>query len=293
MARGTTTAAFITLICAIFISRVALGQDDEPDINSDLPPIEDPEDAKTPAKPTPKKAPAAAAAPAPAPAPAPTPAQPPAKRPYARANRLAMSISFGFGSASLSRYHEGVDVVEAAIRQQNPGVTLDGELKSNFQINGAISFRYYFPYYLLAEVGYSTLYNWVSANAMVGAFGQSIESHNLVMEVPILVGGYYTFIDRLYVHGAVGPSIFFFGKALWDPGTDFETDSGVGMQAAAGADFLVAEHLGLGLELRYRYLKTGDLMVKDTNVVFKSGTESYYLDFSGISLMVHLRFFVL
>ena len=42
------------------------------------------------------------------------------------------------------------------------------------------------------------------------------EYHNVVMDVPILVGGYYTFIDRLYVYGAVGPDIFFFSRSYWD-----------------------------------------------------------------------------
>lgn len=216
--------------------------------------------------------------------------------PRARANRLAVTLTFGFGSASLGSYHEVADAVASSVEGPD-NVTLDGSLTSKLQINGELSFRYYFPYYLLAQVGFGALYNWASATARVGPLAQAVESHNMVMEVPILVGGYYTLIDRLYLYGVVGPSVFFFGRAWWDPGSDFEADGGVGVHVGAGADFLVAEHLALGLALRYRYLKASEIKLEGTNRVITSndllndgGSDTYDLDFSGVSLLLNIRF---
>ena len=94
-----------------------------------------------------------------------------------------------------------------------------------------------------------------------------------------------------------GPSFYFFPRSWWDvePGNapDFKTDSGVGLHVLGGADFLVAEHFAVGLELRYRHVKTGD--IKD----LKSGIKipavdggAYQLDFSGISLGIVLRIYI-
>jgi opacity protein-like surface antigen len=211
----------------------------------------------------------------------------PEREPYARANRLAVSLGFGFGSASLSRLH---DLVDGAVRgAEGP--------KSGLQINAELSVRYYFPYYVLAEVGYGALYNRAHQDYGLAR----VDSDNLLMEVPILVGGYYPFIKRLYVHGGVGPSVFFFPRAFFDPNApDFKADTGVGLHVVAGADFLVTEHFAAGLELRYRYLKTGDLKEVNSGVVLTSGvvrsdgsSETYNLDFSGVSLGLNLRLFAM
>ncbi|MHC4946540.1 MAG: hypothetical protein ACYTG7_26325, partial [Planctomycetota bacterium] len=136
-----------------------------------------------------------------------------------------------------------------------------------------------------------------------GVFKGTVANDNLVMETPVLVGGYYTLIDRLYLLGAVGPSVFFFPRSWWDadPGAilDFKADAGVGFHALGGADFLVTENLALGLEVRYRYLKTGELKELDEGVTITSGIlglggdKTYDLDFSGVSLAVVLRFYVI
>jgi opacity protein-like surface antigen len=219
--------------------------------------------------------------------------------PYARANRLAFDLGIGFGSASLSDVHETLD----ALLQDAP--------KSGLQINAEIAFRYYFAYHLMAQVGYGALYNWASKTYQIGILSADFSNHNLIMEIPILLGGYHTFFDRLYVQGAVGPSVFFYPRVFFEHSPDFKADGGAGFQVMAGADYLLAEHFSLGLEMRYRYLKTGDLKWID-NVQTSSGKivpantavtadhlfgngsqETYNLDFSGVSLALNLRFFIL
>lgn len=138
-----------------------------------------------------------------------------ADKPLARANRLAINLSFSLGSASLSSYHEAVDEVRELAERQN-GLKLS-DPKSNFQIGAEIGLRYYFPYYILAQVGFATLYNWGSGESP--SLVDSLDNHNLVMEVPILVGGYYVLIDRLYLFGALGPTVVFNGRSWWDPAT--------------------------------------------------------------------------
>jgi len=219
-----------------------------------------------------------------------------AAEPYARANRLAISFGVGFGSASLSRAHDLADTV----------VTPEGP-KGGLQLNAELGFRYYFPYYLLAEVSYGAVYNWASQDFSTG----SLSTYNLAMEVPILVGGYYPLIKRLYVYGAVGPAITFYQRSWWDPGADFVAPGKVGVHALVGADFMVSDHFSVGLELRYRYIKSGDLQFKEATMrpggpVWNAGatvtegmlknngsTATYDVDLSGISLGLILRFYAL
>jgi opacity protein-like surface antigen len=223
------------------------------------------------------------------------------KRPsYARAHRLALNLGFGFGSADLSQLHRGVDDISVAFERDNAGLTLQSSPKSGIQINAEIAFRYYFPYYLLAQVGVDAVYNKASADYSGGPYRGSISNDNLALEVPILVGGYYPFFGRLYVFGAAGPTVVIYPRVFWDPGPDFKADTTVGAHVLVGADFMLAEHVSLGLELRYRYLRTGELKDKDSGIVVTSGmllgdgsSSTYNLDLSGVSLAINLRFYLL
>lgn len=239
--------------------------------------------------------PAAAQSPAgPPAAPSPTP------EPYARANRLAVSFGFGLGSAAMGRQHDFAADATALLKRSNPALVIDGELGSSFQINAEFSVRYYFPFYVLAQVGYGAIYNWDSVPLTLGPITTAAEYHNVVMDVPILVGGYYTFIDRLYVYGAVGPDIFFFSRSYWDAEKttglpDFKADSGAGFLGLVGADFMVASTFAVGLEVRYRYLNSKRMVEIDHNVDpaalgFGSG-QPYDLDYSGVSVGLYLRIF--
>jgi len=209
----------------------------------------------------------------------------------AHANRLAISLSFGFGSAAFGSYHEGVDAVREGFERLNH-VSLS-DPKSNLQINVEIGLRYYLPFHILVHVGYAALYNWGSAESPQRR--DSFDNHNLIMEVPILVGGYYVFFDRLYVYGAIGPSVYFYSRSWWDPGKDFQAESGVGMQTQIGADFMLGDNVSLGLDVRYRLLNAGTLTIKDTTIpvtpqsLGKSGSQPYEFNFSGISLVLNLR----
>jgi opacity protein-like surface antigen len=223
------------------------------------------------------------------PAPA-SPAPAPARPTYARANRLAINLGFGFGSGSLGELSDDMTAFTIRGAQVSPP-------KSGLQINAEIAFRYYAPYYLLGQVGADCVYNWASS-PLPG--GSQLKNDNLVIEVPILVGGYYPFFGRLYVFGAVGPSILVYPRVFWDPGSDFSADVGVGAQVLAGADFMVGDHFAIGLELRYRYARSGELKLKGTSNVIThndlrgdGSAATYSLDLSGISLGINLRFFAL
>ncbi|MBW2733796.1 MAG: outer membrane beta-barrel protein [Deltaproteobacteria bacterium] len=252
----------------ILIASLALGHSAFAQMDMEEPPSESPPTAVPEAPPAPET-PAASAEPMIPRAPAPPASAFEAN--FARANRVGLGLAFGVGSASLSDYHKGID--------RFLGANAD-EFKTNLQISAELSLRYYAPYYVMGQIGYGTVYNAASA--------LGLESHNLVMEVPILIGGYYTFFGRLYVHGAIGPSIFFFSRAYWDPGTDFEADSGVGMHLQFGAEYMVGEHFAVGLDLRYRSLSMGELMIKDT-------TQKQNIDFdmSGVAMIFNLRVFAI
>lgn len=224
---------------------------------------------------------------------APIAAPAPEPEPWARFNRFAFSLSFGFGSVGLDRLK---DLGDAMLVRSG----LSGEAPSSgLQINAEVALRYYFPYYIMAQVGYDTVYNKTSSTVSAGPLSGTLYNDTLVMETPILIGGYYTFIGRLYVYGAVGPSVFYFPRSFFDidPGgaPDFKADPGVGLHVMTGADFLVTEFFAVGLELRYRHLKTGDLKDSEYGQLAHQlfGGDSYNLDFSGISLGLILRFYVI
>ena len=225
----------------------------------------------------------------------------------ARSNRLAVSVlGFGLGSASMGSFESFSNDGSRALERVNPGLKVNGAPSSNVQVNAEISVRYYFDYHVLAQLGYGAIYNWSSADYAFGSATGSVEYHNVVMELPILVGGYHTLLDRLYLYGAVGPNVFFFPRSYWDAEpsrsglTDYKADGGVGFTGLAGADMVLAENFGVGFELRYRYLKAGELKTLKEGAVFTpsmlgagSSSEPYELDFSGISFGVYLRLFAM
>jgi opacity protein-like surface antigen len=211
---------------------------------------------------------------------------------YQTVHRFGVSLGFGFGSAALSSFHDGADRVAAGFKSVNPSATFETP-KSGFQINAEVGFRYYFPYYILGHVGVDAVYNRAAAS-FGGSY--SFNTDQLALEVPILVGGYYPFFGRLYVFGAIGPSPNFYQRSWisYDPGghTIYNTksDPNCGFHFLTGAEFLVTRSIGVGLELRYRYLKSGDLKNTDTGT---SQFGSYILDLSGISLGIVFRVFAM
>lgn len=204
-------------------------------------------------------------------------------------HRFGVSIGFGFGSAALSDFHAKLEQVAQTVSGLPANFTTP---KSGFQINSEVAFRYYFPYYILAHVGVDAIYNRALTPFNNGA--QSFNTDQLTMTVPILVGGYYPFFGRLYVFGAIGPSPNVYQRSWisYDPGghTLYNTkgDVNCGFHFLTGAEFLVTRSIGVGLELRYRYAKSGDLKGSDSGRVDYPG---FNLDMSGISLGIVLRVF--
>jgi opacity protein-like surface antigen len=95
-----------------------------------------------------------------------------------------------------------------------------------------------------------------------------------------------------------------FPRSFWDAThgglPDYEANAGVGMHVLAGADYMLARNLAVGLEVRYRYLKTGALKERTSGTTVTSGmilhdgsSRTYDLDLSGVSLGINLRLFAL
>ena len=234
--------------------------------------------------------------------------QRPRREPPARQGRLAINLSFGVGSAGLGDVHEIADyysgIVDTAVNPNKADFDHDG-LKSTFQINAEFGFSYFAPYYILAHVAYGAMYNWSSVQTPAG----TLENWNLMMEVPILVGGYYPFKDIFFTYAAIGPSIHFYGHSWWDIDVwgipDASIETGVGMQALIGMDVMVSETFSVGLIFKGRYHPTSSLTEKGSGtdypvafgipgkgIVSPSRTD-YTMDFSGVSVELVLHFWVL
>lgn len=221
----------------------------------------------------------------------------------ARWNRLAINLSYGFGSAALDDVHTIADYYSDAYDDAiNPGVKdFDHDaIKGNLQHNAEIGFTYYAPYYILAHVAFGAIYQKSTATVLTQAY----ENWNLMFEIPILLGGYYPFKHRFYAYGAIGPVIHTYGHSWWDldgPGIpDATAGTGVGMQVMLGMDIMISDPFSLGLALKYRYQKTDTLVEKNAGTAYPWVTNKKpnpptdsILDFSGISLEIIMRFWVL
>ena len=209
--------------------------------------------------------------------------------PFARQNRIAVSLGFAFGSIALGDFEAlAADVASMGSASEPP--------TSGLQINVEMSARYYLPYYGLIHVGVSAMYNWAESD--IGTT-HKLTNDNLVLEVPILIGGYYPAWERLYVYGALGPSIAFGSRSWWDivprgSAPNYRSDGSVGFQVLAGADFFIGRRFALGLELRYRALESDVILWDETGTPrLGPGGRTYTMDYSGISLGLSMRLFAM
>jgi len=233
----------------------------------------------------------------PAATPAPPYEEPP--EPYARWNRLAISIGFGVGTVALDDVHSQSGAILAPLIAV--GAPFSEPAESSMQVNAEVSVRYYFPYYVLAQLGFDAVYNWASTEATVSGQPYEMVNHNLAMEIPLLVGGYYPVLDRMYVHGALGPSLLVFSRSWFDVNPngelpDYEADGGVGFHLLAGADYFVGGNASFGLELRYRFLSGDNVRSTEPNVRYAGIPDpppSATFDMSGFSAAISFRVFVL
>jgi opacity protein-like surface antigen len=223
-------------------------------------------------------------------------------RTLARESRLSLGLGFGMGTAAMDGFP--ASDFRASLQRQNPAATFGEEPVSHLQMGAELSLRYYHPQHFLLEVGYDALYNSASMDASAGANQITITNDNLVMEVPVLVGGYVALGDRTFLQGALGPAYYFFARSYWDSDQagvqDFRADNGMGLHALVGASHFVNDAFALDLEARYRRLETGELKELKTGTTLTTGLfrgdgskDTYHLDFSGVSLLVRARFFIL
>ena len=225
-------------------------------------------------------------------------------------HRLVLSLGFGLGVADLERVHALADDIQFAVEATHPH-TIKGTPQSSLALNLELSVRYLSPYHLLGQLGLGLLYNSASSTfagpaleSLGMATSGTVVNRNMALELPLLVGGYLVLWDRLYLCAAVGPALFFSARSYWDaePGAmaDLGSDVGLGFHALLGADWMLTSHVGLGLELRYRYLRTSDLQLLESGDTLESGAllgdgsgDAYDLDFSGLMVAFNLRFAVL
>lgn len=215
-------------------------------------------------------------------------------------HRFQLRFGAAFGYVAMSRLHEGVADLRGNI-ERSSGTRLESDPKSNFVLGAEMQFRYYFPLHIFAQVGVGALYNNGAANIGTGVARASVTNYNLAMEIPVLVGGYWGLAKRFYVWAGVGPTFFFYTRSWWDSTVgalpDFGGGGGVGFLGAAGTDFMLSRHFGLGLELSGRYLQSGDLSDLKTGAVLTSGSlrgdasnGRYQMDLSGVTFGVKMLF---
>ena len=213
---------------------------------------------------------------------------------YARPNRLSIALSWGGGWASLSRFHQGVDQYIERIQRGNPAVQFDESPKSHFFINSELSLRYYFAQHVFAQIGYALLHNQASTGLTVGSSEGTLGYRNVAMEMVLLVGGYFTLLDSLYVYCGLGPSLLTFSTSYWNFSlgriADLKGPRGGGIHAVSGVDVLLMEHLAIGAEFRYRYVNTSELEASE--IAFPPMQPLEELNFSGPLLMINLRVFL-
>lgn len=218
----------------------------------------------------------------------------------ARQNRLMLSLGIGVGTASMGGVHDSADDVRLAFAASNGGLTLDGAPKSGTQINWGAEVRYYAPYNLMVQLGFDTIYNKASTEFD----GGTLENQNWGLELPLLVGAYYMASDTLCVHGALGPTFLVWSRSLWssDPGgaPDYRSDPAVGAHFMGGLDYIFNDQWALGLDLRYRLLRAGNLIDVQTGDELRSGElrgdqgrRTYEMDLSGFSAAFFMRVFIM
>jgi hypothetical protein len=164
-------------------------------------------------------------------------------------------------------------------------------------IGVGLHFRYYAPYYIVAQIGVDALLVKDSYTAKANVGEATIEYWNVLVEVPILVGGHYPVHDRIHVYGLLGPAIAVYSGSLWDSDAgapDFNGETAVGFQTRFGADFYATSEISFGLELMYRAMSV-DVKEKDGNKVLLNNGETvdgFERDFSGFGVSLGVRFVI-
>jgi hypothetical protein len=223
--------------------------------------------------------------------------------------RFAIGLGGGYGYVSMSRFNVMLDDLETALQRANPGIVVEGLDPVSGAAFAGISIRGYLPYFIAAEVGANVAYANDDATARLGLGSISIEHHELAVEVPILVGGYYPFLGQLYLAGLLGPVVVITPMSLWDQSgsadlNDYDTGTNVGFLGVLSLDWIPVEHFALGLDLQFRYV-VSEALRYDTDspltdgVLAESGHlrgdathETYDLSYSGFAVQGRVKFVI-
>jgi hypothetical protein len=209
--------------------------------------------------------------------------------------RVAVGLGVSGGWASLAQFHDGVETYLGQISNGSPPLQLEQAPLSHRVYGAAVSARAYLPHHLLAELGLCFLWQEVSTGVTGGPLHGDLGYTNLVLELPLLVGGAYRPWSPLVVVGAAGPSVFLLSRSSWryDLGrvSSFAAARGGGFHLLLGTEVELWRRAALGFELRYRYVRSGAL--DPTGPALPAPQPVTELDLSGVSLGLNLRIFVL
>jgi len=222
---------------------------------------------------------------------------------------FAIGLGGGYGYVSMSRFNVLLNDIAAALERDNPGFAVEGLDPVSGAAFAGLSIRAYLPYFLAAEVGADVAYATDDAVARAAFAAVEVEHHELAVEIPILLGGYYPFLDRLYLAGLVGPVVLVAPMSLWDQSgnadlNDFDTDTSVGFLGVVSLDWMPVEHLALGLDLQFRYVvsdalrydtdnpRTDGLLVESGPLRRDDSHETYDLSFSGFAVQGRVKFVI-
>jgi opacity protein-like surface antigen len=219
--------------------------------------------------------------------------------------KFAIGLGAGYSYVSLGRFNTLVADTKTALQRANPGIVIESLDDTHGAVGAGLSVRGYFPYFIAAEIGANALYAFDDGTARFAGGSIGVEHNELGFEIPILVGGYYPFLGQLFLTGLIGPAILAGPMSLWDQTgnadlTDFSADTGVGMNVLVGLDYMPVDHFAVGIDLRYRYLKSdvlkysvdgpADGMIVESGQLRGDGThETYELDFSGFGFQFWLK----
>ncbi len=215
----------------------------------------------------------------------PPPQAKPARKDHARVNRLAIGVSLDLGASGLKEFHQ-------ALEQFAPTVGLREAPSSSLHLGVNVTFRYYFPYYILAQAGYGMLINWSDARAADSS--ETYRCYMWAMELPVLLGVHYPFLNRFYAYTAIGPTLFFFIRNSWEP-PDFqfyEGKEGVGLHYLLGGDVLLNSTVAISVGFRYRMIQSTFDTIYDAKTQPGPPLMGRQLDYSGPSFTLGLRFYL-
>lgn len=201
-------------------------------------------------------------------------------------NHMMFSLGVGVGSLSPSEFNAYVDSFNSA----NGGTAGPGRV--SYELHVPILATYYAPYYIMGRVGVEAAYFFPSY--AIG--GDSITNYGGIVEVPIELGGHYSFLDdRLIVEAALGPAIVGYTSAGLSgnngpTGVQLYANPSVGLDDELKGQFFLSPGFSVGLEIGYRVLTSGPLHQGGQPTPYEPTGTPIHLDMSGFRGVFELGF---